>query len=496
MRRSLSRHSLASLLALAFGSGATAGPFAYVANTYTPEDLTIVDLATEKVTATVRIGVECHGVAAGRARVYASSYRTGEVLVLDAASRAVVTRIPVRPRPAKLELTKDESRLYVLSLCDSTDCRINGASITVVDTATNSVPNAVALSYDAQDLVVAPDGSKLYVSDFGTSTVYVYDASNLGVLGSVYVPDGATVLAHHPDGSRIYVSPWWGDTVSVISVAQRQVLRSIRPAPGSFVRGITVHPTAPRAYLADNSGQISVIDTTNDSVLKSVGGIGFKPYAISIHPDGSRVYVVDPCGNGNQCGPGTLYVFDTASELVTNAITPVAPDPLWLGQFIGGTESPRRVGGLHCPADLCRLFPYPRLSFCEAHPHECLPPNPPPPFPPFPWCRGPTACGLFDLERFDPTRAGIFVGRIEGSRVKRAEGIKIARRRRAGFEPLKEGEVLSRGNVLWIPPKGRLEIHTDEGVVGTPEGGLPPRGEGGGWLFYVAGRPDQRPPAD
>jgi YVTN family beta-propeller protein len=70
-------------------------------------------------------------------RVYVSNGKDGSVSVIDTASNAVVTTIPVGKRPWNMAITPDGSKLYVA----------NGRSnsVSVIDTASNTVSKEISV---------------------------------------------------------------------------------------------------------------------------------------------------------------------------------------------------------------------------------------------------------------------------------------------------------------------------------------------------------------
>lgn len=87
-----------------------------------------------------------------------------------------------------------------------------------------------------------------------------------------------------------------------------------------FVRVITclllfycpIAYTLEKAYVANTNGTVTVIDTSNDSVLTTINISGtIALYGVVAHPDGSKVYVI---GNLGFNATGNLYVIDTAAD--------------------------------------------------------------------------------------------------------------------------------------------------------------------------------------
>jgi len=88
--------------------------------------------------------------------------------------------------------------------------------VSVIDTATGSVIDTIAVAGKPAGVAVAPDGSKIYVSTPEAKGFAVVDTKKREVIAKVTINDGALGIAVGPDGKRIYVADWYNNTVSVI----------------------------------------------------------------------------------------------------------------------------------------------------------------------------------------------------------------------------------------------------------------------------------------
>jgi len=80
----------------------------------------------------------------------------------------------------KLAGTPDGSKVYVT----------NGAplnTVSVIDTATNTVSATIPVGADPSGVAVTPDGSKVYVGNFGSNTVSVIDTATNTVSATIPV---------------------------------------------------------------------------------------------------------------------------------------------------------------------------------------------------------------------------------------------------------------------------------------------------------------------
>ena len=77
-------------------------------------------------------------------------------------------------------------------------------------------------------IAASPSGAHLYVTNQGSNTVSVIDASTHCCAKSDYIRLFAFRLAVTPDGARVYVTNLNSDTVSVIDTATNAVISTNR----------------------------------------------------------------------------------------------------------------------------------------------------------------------------------------------------------------------------------------------------------------------------
>ena len=125
----------------------------------------------------------------------------------------------------------------------------------------------------------------------------------------------ATAQSH----TNAYVTNVSG-TVSVINTTNNTVLATI--PVGRFPSGVAITPDGTRIYVTNIFDSISVIDAATNSVVATIPSVQF-PTGIAITPDGTRAYVVNQFVTSQ--GNTTVSVINT----MTNAI--VATIPVGLG---------------------------------------------------------------------------------------------------------------------------------------------------------------------
>jgi YVTN family beta-propeller protein len=230
-------------------------------------------LINDSVIATIPVGYNPQGVAVGPAntpaagKVYvanacdggqsACQSGLGTVSVIDSATNKVTATITVGPNGYDLAVGPDGKFVYVQNA---------DGSVSVIDTAKNRVAatiqtSAGGLSYSGSpSLAVSPDGGRLYVLGFKGSFNTVLDVVNTStdlVTNEIPLSGSASVLAISPDGSVVYVantgtSQQPGTTVSVISTATHKIINTI--AVGRGPGGMVVSPDGSRLYVSTGDG--------------------------------------------------------------------------------------------------------------------------------------------------------------------------------------------------------------------------------------------------
>ena len=210
-------------------------------------------------------------------------------------------------------------------------------TVSVIDTATNTVTTNIAVGAFAIGVAVSPDGSKVYVTNGYSGSVSVIATATDSVIGSP-IPVGLFPwgVAVTPDGSKVYVTNSSFTTVSVIATATDTVTTTV--TVGTMPRGVAVTPDGSKVYVANQlSDSVSVIDTATNTVTATIP-VGTEPFGVAVTPDGSKVYVTI-------ASSGNVSVIATATDMVIGSPIPVGIDPLAFGVFIQPAKPAPRFAG-------------------------------------------------------------------------------------------------------------------------------------------------------
>ncbi|MGX9671532.1 hypothetical protein [Mycobacterium sp. HM-7] len=227
---------------------------------------------------------------------------------------AVIATIPDSGGPRAAVPSPNGDRLYVGNIANPTVSVIATVSNTVIDT----IGPGVGLQ-GLQQLVVHPDGTRLYCNGFGgMSTIDINTKSVVAV-----VPfDWGGQVAIHPDGSTVYLASG-GDSsgnpdpkIMLVDTATNAVTGTIK-VDGAYY--LAVSPDGARLYVTGyNDGLIWAVDTATHSVVKTfafnkpIGGF-------VVSPDNSRLYVLGEVKFGMTTS--NVTVVDVGTGTVTTGIT-------------------------------------------------------------------------------------------------------------------------------------------------------------------------------
>ena len=152
--------------------------------------------------------------------------------VIDTATNSVTATIGVGFRPVGVAATPDGSKVYVANFSSN--------NISAIATATNTVTATIPIGTFPEGVAVTPDGSKLYVANDGADSVSDHrHGDRYGDHATIAVSAGAGPIgvAISPDGSKVYVTNFDAKSVSLIDTATNTADRHDRPRELAHWRG-------------------------------------------------------------------------------------------------------------------------------------------------------------------------------------------------------------------------------------------------------------------
>lgn len=116
-------------------------------------------------------------------------------------------------------------------------------TLSVIDTASNTVTATVGVGNGPYGVAVSPNGARVYVANGGGAIVSVLDTATNTVTATVNVGAGPGGVAVHPDGARVYVANYVNGTVSVLDAATNTVTATVNVGSFPIALGQFIAPT-------------------------------------------------------------------------------------------------------------------------------------------------------------------------------------------------------------------------------------------------------------
>ena len=116
------------------------------------------------------------------ANIYIS---TVSVFTISDSSLIESASIDVDSYPTSLLISPDGTKLYVANAGSN---QADNGTVSVIDTASNSMRQTIPLHAELGGIAITPDGAKLYVTSLSNATVFVIDTASNTVAATIDVP--------------------------------------------------------------------------------------------------------------------------------------------------------------------------------------------------------------------------------------------------------------------------------------------------------------------
>jgi YVTN family beta-propeller protein len=296
-----------------------AAPFAYITNQGS-HDVSVIDLATQQVVATVPVGRSPAGVvASSRAgQVFVSNPDSKTISVIDMRSQRVVNTLPAGEGPVGIDASTDGRWLLVADWY--------GQRLLAWDLhAAGSAPKAIAVGR-APAGVAAQDGAVAFVAERDDDSVAVVDLPAGRVRARVKVGQHPFALLHDAARRQLYVLNVLSNDVSVVSTQDLDhpaVLATVKVGKAPY--GAALADGGRLLYITNqHADSVSVIDAGTLQPLRTLPGFG---YPEGVAAFGDKVYVVNWMDDN-------VRVLDAASGRALHTIA-TGKNSRGFGAFIG-----------------------------------------------------------------------------------------------------------------------------------------------------------------
>ena len=279
---------------------------------YSTEGLVVVDPKRWAVTDSVPLSAAWLGLAAGRdGAVFASGGTTNRVWRLAEgggrwarADSVVLADSGASLFAGGLALSPDGKQVAVVAQLGDSVYLLGASPLARLAAAgTGSHPYTALFSRD---------GRRLYVSNWGDSTVSVYDVTDgaLAPRAALAVPPRPSALALSRDGRTLFVAHAAADLVSLVDLRAGRVAHTValgltaRAPHGSTPNALAVAPDGRTLYVANgDNNDVAVVRLGGEDGPRVAGLIptAWDPTAVALSADGRTLYVAN--GKGTGAGP-------------------------------------------------------------------------------------------------------------------------------------------------------------------------------------------------
>lgn len=266
-------------------------------------------------------------------KAYVLNNGSDSVSVIDTATNTVTATITVGTGPAGIAVAPNGSIAVVANYASQ--------NVSIIDLSDNTVKQTIAIASSApKSVVFSPNSDKVYISS-QTSTEKVYVINNpsitsTSISSTISLATGTgspTWMAMDPNGAVLYVA----HNSQVISFVNTSDYSSVDVtyAGTTALTGLAVSTSGGELYAADRtaSGQVLVINTSTKALSATITGF-VSPQALTIRPGSSELYVANRVSSS-----ATMRVVDLNNNTLTSSVLSVGNTPSAIAFNTAGTKA-------------------------------------------------------------------------------------------------------------------------------------------------------------
>jgi YVTN family beta-propeller protein len=261
-------------IALALGCSDSSGPAPLPGTHPTGQTLTALPLSGRP-----------HGVAIAPNGVFYVSQIDANTITrgtLTETTESFSGQASVGATPAHVAIDAQASTAYTTNQ--------SGRTVSIVDVATNALAGTVPLSNEGFNLLVSPDGRRVWATTAG-AMLHVIDAATRQSTATVPVGSAANGLAYDARSNILYVSSLGLATITAINATTNAVVRTY--PVGALPQRLALSPDGTELYVASEEHGLEILSVATGTVtIVSVVPAGSVGLALS--PDGVQLYVTNP----------------------------------------------------------------------------------------------------------------------------------------------------------------------------------------------------------
>jgi YVTN family beta-propeller protein len=295
----------------------------YITNS-SGNDVTVADVATNKVIGRIEVGPHPHGIAAPASQdlvlVTIEESKPGELVWIDPATDKITRRLPIGPAPNQLAMTPDGKFAYV---------PVSDGYYEVFDVPAAKMIERIFTGGRPHNTVCSADGKRMYLAPMGSpKKVTIVDVATHKAIGEIPFTSVVRPVAITKDEKRFFAEVDGLVGIEMADVASRKMVQRVPAelAPehkqkGSRSHGLGIRPDQKEIWECDvEHKEVHVYDITSE-----------RPKQIATIPMGGNVYWLTFSPDGRFCYVSVLSrnevaVVDTAKKEIVTRI-PAGREP-------------------------------------------------------------------------------------------------------------------------------------------------------------------------
>ena len=219
--------------------------------------------------------------------VHVPSPTWSTVAKLEAEDLSLVETLQVYDDAHSIAITPDQSRLWVT--CPPRNY------IVLIDTETFEMFRLIGLGdiiiHKPMGVAITPDGETAYVTYSETGKLGIWTAHEGVYIDRVDIGGNPNYITFTPDGAKAYVVDYENVTVTVVDTTDNTVM-DILEFEGFGLQDAVISPDGSRLYVSNmQMNQIEVVRTSDNTILTPIVTEYNRPRGINISPNGQYLFV-------------------------------------------------------------------------------------------------------------------------------------------------------------------------------------------------------------
>jgi YVTN family beta-propeller protein len=295
----------------------------YVTNS-AGNDVTVVDVATNKPIGKIEVGLHPHGIAVPASQdvvlVTIEGTKPGELVWIDPHTDKVTKRMPIGPAPNQLAVTPDGKFAYI---------PVSDGHYEVIDLAKEKIIERIFTGGRPHNTLCSPDGKRMYLAPMGNpKKVTIVDVATHKPIGVIPFSNVVRPVALTNDEKRLFAEVDGLVGIEMADVSKRKMIERVpadlspeNKTKASRSHGLGIRPDQKEIWECDvEHMEVHIYDIT-----------GERPKQVATVPMGGRVYWLTFSPNGKYCyvsvrSRNETAVVDTATREIVARI-PAGKEP-------------------------------------------------------------------------------------------------------------------------------------------------------------------------